>query len=60
MKNIDKMATVELVNRLGQIDKRIKEIERLKQMLKIEYNDIILELWERVPTLKDEEQFKRK
>lgn len=44
---------VELVKKLGALDQRIKELEAEKQYLLIEYNNIIMELWERVPPLKE-------
>lgn len=44
---------VELMKKLGALDQRIKELEAEKQYLLIEYNNIIMELWERVPPLKE-------
>lgn len=52
--------TVDLVKKLGLIDSRVKEIEAEKQILLTEYNNIILELWERIPPLKEENEFQPK
>lgn len=52
--------TADLVKKLGLIDSRVKELEAEKQTLLAEYNNIILELWERIPPLKEENQFQPK
>lgn len=52
--------TVDLVNKLGFIDKRLKQIEFEKEALETEYNLIIQELWNRVPSLENTDEFKPK
>lgn len=49
----EKQSLVSLSNRLKEVDKQIKNLVD-------EYNNIILELWERIPTLKDEKEFQQK
>lgn len=39
---------------------RLNEIDREKQKLDIEYNKIIYELWDRIPTLKEDENMQPK
>lgn len=48
MKDLKEMTLIDLANRLNEID-------REKQKLDIEYNQIIYELWDRIPTLKENE-----
>lgn len=53
MKDLKHTPTIDLVHRLNKID-----VER--QNLDIEYNKIIYELWDRVPTLKEDENMQPK
>ena len=53
MKEFDKETVFDLVNRLNQI-----EVE--KQKLDLEYNQIVQELWERIPSLKKDENMQQK
>lgn len=39
---------------------RLNEIEREKFKLDMEYNDIIQELWDRIPSLKDDVNLQKK
>lgn len=53
MKNIKKTPLIDL---LHEIDKIEKDIEKLI----IKRNEIIFELWERIPNLKQEDEFQPK
>ena len=53
MKDLKQVPLIDLANRLNQI-----EIE--KQKLDLEYNQIIYELWERIPPLKEDENMQPK
>ena len=53
MKEFDKETVFDLVNRLNQI-----EVE--KQKLDLEYNKIVQELWDRIPSLKSDENIQPK
>lgn len=53
MKDLKHTATIDLVHRLNKID-----VER--QKLDIEYDQIIYELWDRIPTLKEDENMQPK
>lgn len=52
--------TIDLINKLGFIDKRLKQIEFEKEALKTEYNLTIQELWNRVPLLENTNEFQPK
>lgn len=52
MKDISKKPLISLVDRLKSIDNEIK-------LLTDEYNNIINELWGRIPTLKNDEVFQQ-
>lgn len=53
MKNIKETPLIDL---LHEIDKIEKDIEKLT----IRRNDIVFELWERIPNLKEEDEFQPK
>lgn len=53
MDNLKHTSTIDLVHRLNKID-----VER--QKLDIEYDQIIYELWDRIPTLKEDENMQPK
>ena len=53
MKNLKQVPLIDLANRLNQI-------EMEKQKLDLEYNQIIYELWERIPPLKEDENMQPK
>lgn len=53
MKDLSKESVFNLANRLNQI-----ELER--QKLDMEHNRIVRELWERIPSLKNEEDIQLK
>ena len=46
-KDFEKMSLIDLTNRLNQIDAEKRELD-------IEYNKIVHELWDRIPSLKDD------
>ncbi len=52
--NIEKESLINLTKELGKIDNELKLLEAKKQALQIEYNNIMLELWNRIPTLQEE------
>ena len=52
-KNIKQTPLINLAHRLN-------EIEKEKQKLDLEYNQIIYELWERIPPLKKDENIQPK
>ena len=53
MKDLKHTSTIDLVHRLNKIN-----VER--QNLDIEYDQIIYELWDRIPTLKENENMQPK
>ena len=53
MKNLKQLSVIHLVNRINEI-----RVER--QQLDIEYNQIVSELWERIPSLKNDENMQPK
>ena len=53
MEDLTKVPTFDLANRLNQI--RIE-----KQQLDMEYNKIVYELWDRIPSLKTDENMQPK
>lgn len=53
MENIKKESLINLIKRLNQIDEA-------QQRLDMEYNEIIYELWYRIPTLRIEENMQPK
>ena len=53
MKDLKEVPTIDLVHRINQI-------EMEKQKLDIEYNQIVNELWERIPKLKNDENMQPK
>lgn len=58
--NIEKDSLIELTKKLGQIDNELKLLQAKKQALEMEYNNIMLELWDRIPTLKEEPSMQMK
>ena len=58
--NIEKDSLIELTKKLGQIDTELKLLQAKKQALEMEYNNIMLELWDRIPTLKEEPSMQMK
>lgn len=56
---MENLTNYDLVKRLGLIDRRLKEINIERHNLKMEYNDIMLELWQRVPEIQEEKVKKR-
>ena len=62
-----KVATVDLVRKLGAMEKELEvisngilELQNRKMALQMNYNIVVMELWERVPGLSEEEKFKLK
>ena len=53
MKDLKEVPIINLVHRINQI-------EMEKQKLDIEYNQIVSELWERIPSLKKDENMQPK
>ena len=53
MKDLEKIALVDLV-------KRLNEIRWEQDKLEIEHNQIIKEIWNRIPILKDDENLQPK
>ena len=53
MKDLKQVPLIDLAHRLNQIEKE-------KQNLDLEYNQIIYELWERIPPLKEDENMQPK
>lgn len=45
--------TFELASRLNEITKELNTLEFKEATLLKEYNEIVMELWERIPNLKD-------
>jgi hypothetical protein len=45
---------------LFELASRLNEIEQEKYKLDLEYNNIVYELWERIPTLKNDETIQPK
>lgn len=41
-----------------KLTQRLNEIEKERQALDIEYNQIVMKLWEMTPSLKDDENIK--
>ena len=58
--NEETKPTIELIHKLGTIDKRLKQIEFEKEALETEYNLTIQELWNRVPQLEETNEFQPK
>lgn len=58
--NIEKDSLIELTKKLGKIDNELKLLQAKKQALEMEYNNIMLELWDRIPTLKEEPSMQMK
>lgn len=58
--NIEKDSLIELTKKLGKIDNELKLLDVKKQALQTEYNNIMLELWDRIPTLKEEPSMQMK
>lgn len=52
MNNLDKEALVNLVDRLRKIDDEMR-------VLTIEYNNVINEIWNRIPNLKNDDVFQK-
>lgn len=53
MKNLKQLSVIHLVNRINEI-----RVER--QQLDIEYNQIVKELWDRIPSLQTDENLQPK